>query len=291
MIGADELLGGAAELAAILGCAVPAAVLEHVDRTILGARDDDRRRPHVGADEIAGIGNLGLERHVVPGAAVEDALHLALVDILVRVDPIRYAREIVSRPHVLPREQDAVVAGARAGRATRQGLTIAVRLRSRSTTNLRLGQGLGRRRRRLLTHRAGALQINQHTSGFYLDCIGAQVLDGGFAQRLAGADVEARLMQGAFDLAVLHPTVGEQGLRVRALALGCVDGVPDAVERDRRAVDLDPDHLAIAERVRTRHLLPRHVGSPRRVSHLTSRPSARNEYRARSSIRGSQHLA
>ena len=102
VIGADEFLGVAAELAAELGGAVRAAVLEHVDRAVLGARHHDRRRAHIRADEVAGIRHLGFERHVVPGAAVEDPFHLALVDVLVGVDPVGNDGEIVAGPHVLP---------------------------------------------------------------------------------------------------------------------------------------------------------------------------------------------
>src|SRR6185436_12691261 len=110
MIGADELLGRAAELAAILGRTVPATVLEHVDRAILGSCDDNRSRSHVRADEIAGVGQLGFERHVVPGAAVEYSFHLTVIDVPIGIDPVRDAREVVPRPHILSREEDAVIA-------------------------------------------------------------------------------------------------------------------------------------------------------------------------------------
>ena len=147
-------------------------------------------------------------------------------------------------------------------------------------------QRLSRRRRRLLTRRAGALQIDQHIVGFNLDRISPQVLGRGGAQCLAGADVEARLVQGAFDRAVLHPAVGEQALRMRAHALGREHLLADAVERDRLAIDFDPDHVAIAERLETRHLLPRHAGSVLSGPHvrtdreLTPRWHAGNAYRA-----------
>ena len=81
VIRADELLGVAAQLAAELRAAVRAAVLEHIDRAVLLARDHDRRRPDVRTDEIAGLRDLGFQRDVIPGAAVEYSLDLALVDV------------------------------------------------------------------------------------------------------------------------------------------------------------------------------------------------------------------
>jgi hypothetical protein len=111
VIGADEFLGGAAELAAELGGAVPAAILDHVDRAVLGPRHHDRRRAHIRADEIAGVRHLGFERHVIPRAAVEDLFHFALVNVLVGVDPIGDDGEIVAGPHVLPGCDRSAVGG------------------------------------------------------------------------------------------------------------------------------------------------------------------------------------
>ncbi|KAG0761583.1 hypothetical protein G6F22_018851 [Rhizopus arrhizus] len=45
VIGADELFGVALAVAAELGAPVGAAVLEHVDRPVFGARDHHGRRP------------------------------------------------------------------------------------------------------------------------------------------------------------------------------------------------------------------------------------------------------
>ena len=201
---------------------------------------------------------------------MEYPLHLAVVDVLIGVDPVRDAREVVPRPHILPREEDAVVR-SRPSRERRSHflpvLTIATRLRSRPAPAFAGGSAgvetpaHGPRR---------ALQIDQHVSAFDPDRIGPQVLGRGRAQRLAGADVETRLVQGTFDLAVLHPAVGEQAVRVRAHALGCVDRLADAVERDGRAIDVRPRSLAIAERVRARHLSPRHSGSPLSAPHARS---------------------
>src|SRR5579871_6187285 len=79
VIRADELLGRTRKLTAELRGAMRAAVLEYMDRAVLGARHHDRRRPDMGADEVARLFHLGFERHVVPGAAVKNPLDLALV--------------------------------------------------------------------------------------------------------------------------------------------------------------------------------------------------------------------
>src|SRR5262249_6301517 len=47
---------------------------------------------------------LGLERHVVPGRSVEDALDLARVDRLVGVDPVGDDGEVIAGPHVALRQ-------------------------------------------------------------------------------------------------------------------------------------------------------------------------------------------
>jgi len=73
MIWADEFADVAGELAAEFCPAVGATVLHDVDRAILAARDDHRRGADVGADEVARVRDLGFQRDVVPGAAVEDA--------------------------------------------------------------------------------------------------------------------------------------------------------------------------------------------------------------------------
>ena len=109
VIGADEFLGRSRQLAAEFRGAMGAAVFEHVDRAVLRARHHDRRRPDIGADEIAGIRHLGFERHVVPGVAVEDAFDLALVDELVGVDPIRNDAEIVAGPHIVADKRRAAI--------------------------------------------------------------------------------------------------------------------------------------------------------------------------------------
>ena len=82
-----------------------AAILDHGDRAVRRARHDHRRRTDIGADEIARIWDLGLERDIVPGRTVENALDLALVDGLVGVDPVRNLREVAG-PDILLVEQD-----------------------------------------------------------------------------------------------------------------------------------------------------------------------------------------
>ena len=104
VIGADEFVRRAAQLAAEFRGAVRAAVLERMDRAVRGARHHDRGRPDIGADEIAGVRNLRLERDIVPGRAVEDALDFALVNRLVGIDPVGNDGEVVVRPDVIVRE-------------------------------------------------------------------------------------------------------------------------------------------------------------------------------------------
>ena len=84
--------------AAELGAAMRAAVLEGVDRAVLVAREHDRRRPDVRAAEVARLRDLGLEADVVPRRAVEDAVDLALVDLLAGIDPGRDPRQPFAWP-------------------------------------------------------------------------------------------------------------------------------------------------------------------------------------------------
>ena len=108
VIGADKLARGAGQFAAELGSAMGAAVLDHADRAVLRARDDDWRRTNVRADEVAGIGNLGFERDVVPRWAVKNAFDLTLIDGLVRIDPVGNFGE-VARPNILLLEENRFV--------------------------------------------------------------------------------------------------------------------------------------------------------------------------------------
>src|SRR5579872_7371832 len=101
MVRADERPRVAAQLTAKFRRPMHAAVLEHADRAVLAAGHDDRRRSHVGANEIPGIRHFGFERHIVPCASVENAFDLALVDFLIRVDPVRDDRQIVIGPDIV----------------------------------------------------------------------------------------------------------------------------------------------------------------------------------------------
>ena len=80
-----------------------------------------------------------------------------------------------------------------------------------------------------------------------LDRVGRQRLGGRAAQHLAGADVEAGLVQGALDRAALDPAIGEECQRVGADAVGCPDRVPRSEQRDGLAVDLDGVDTAIGQ--------------------------------------------
>ena len=175
------------------------------------------------------------------------------VDVSIGIDPVRDAREVVPRPDILPRKEDAVIARVASAIRTSPGpLAIG-----------RLGRHAGWRSFGCRLYRIAGLsrplQIDQNICAVDPDWIGPQVFDGGFTECLAGANVEPRLMQGALDGAVLHPAGGEQAGCMRTHAGGRVDHFADTVERDRRALDIDPDHIAIAERVARasfRHAMP-----------------------------------
>src|SRR5262249_5742880 len=70
-----------------------------------GAHAYDRRRADVGADEVTGLGHFAFQRDVVPGAAVENPLDLALIDRLIGVDPIGDPREPFRWPNVTLRQR------------------------------------------------------------------------------------------------------------------------------------------------------------------------------------------
>src|SRR5262249_26029089 len=80
VVRADELLGVAAQLATELGGAMRAAVLEHIDAAVVGARHHHGRGPDIGSDEIARLRHFAFERDIIPGSAVEDPVDLALVN-------------------------------------------------------------------------------------------------------------------------------------------------------------------------------------------------------------------
>ena len=75
-----------------------ATILDHVDRAVLVARDDHGVGPTLERMKSPGVGDLGFQRDVIPGAAVEDALDLALVDGFVGVDPVGHALQALGGP-------------------------------------------------------------------------------------------------------------------------------------------------------------------------------------------------
>src|SRR6476620_4754992 len=100
MIGADQMRRVATMDAAEFGAAMSATVLNHRDRAVLATRDQHRNRADMAALEVARIGNLDLERHVVPSLAAEDALDLEFVDLLAGIDPVRNPGRALPRPDV-----------------------------------------------------------------------------------------------------------------------------------------------------------------------------------------------
>jgi hypothetical protein len=119
VVNAGEVARVAVRLAADGRAAVCALVDHRVDPALLVARDDDGRVADEGRLVVAGARDLGFERDVVPGRPVKNALHLACVDCLVGVDPVRNLRQ-VARPHVLALEQHRVApAGVKCFGATR----------------------------------------------------------------------------------------------------------------------------------------------------------------------------
>src|SRR5437763_4628024 len=89
VIRTDEFVSAAGQLATEFRRPMRAAILHDADGAILRARHNHGRGPDVGADEVARIGNFRLERDVVPGGPVKNALDLARIYRLVGVDPVR----------------------------------------------------------------------------------------------------------------------------------------------------------------------------------------------------------
>src|SRR5262252_2890121 len=75
-----------------------AAVLEGVKRAVLIAGHHDGHRTEVRAPIGIGIGQLGFETEEIPGRPAKDARLLFLIDVAVRVDPVRYPGEPFRRP-------------------------------------------------------------------------------------------------------------------------------------------------------------------------------------------------
>ena len=98
VVGADEFLGVALAVAAELRATVGAAVLEDIDRAVLGARDHHRGRSDIGPLVVARVGQLGFQGHVVPGLAVEYLLDFLVIDGAAGVDPVRDVMQRVLRP-------------------------------------------------------------------------------------------------------------------------------------------------------------------------------------------------
>src|SRR5690606_32795308 len=79
VIRAHELLRVALAVPAELRAAMGAAVLEHVDRAVLGARHHHRRGADIRALVVPRVGDFGFQGHIVPGLAMEDDLYLFLI--------------------------------------------------------------------------------------------------------------------------------------------------------------------------------------------------------------------
>jgi hypothetical protein len=90
VVDAGQRVGVAAQIPAHQRAAVGAAVHQHVELAVGIAGDDDRRVADERGLVVAGLGQLGGQRHVVPGSAAEDALLFELVDGRVLVDAVRH---------------------------------------------------------------------------------------------------------------------------------------------------------------------------------------------------------
>ena len=172
MIGADEFFDVATELATEFRGAMRTAVLDDIDRAVVRAHDDHRRRPDIGADEVAGLGHFAFQSDVVPGAAVKNLLDLALIDRLIGVDPIRDAGETFCRPDVTLRQPFFRLHGA--------GNLASIRfilLCSRANAIPRVGN-----QRRI---RGRPLHVDADVVPFELNGVGAEILRHRRTQRLA----------------------------------------------------------------------------------------------------------
>src|SRR5262245_15280876 len=87
--------------------------------------------------------------------------------------------------------------------------------------------------------------VDQHVVAIDLDGVDGYGLGGRQAGRLPAAQVEARAVQPALDLAVLDVALGQRHLGVRAHVVDRVHLAAVAVhDRDRHALDLDADGSA-----------------------------------------------
>src|SRR5262245_40319474 len=98
MIGADKPFGVAASVATEDYTAVGTAVGEHIHTAVAIARHHHRLVADIGADEIVRVGYLGFEGHIRPVRTAENALLLAVVYILITVNPGRNAGGSPHRP-------------------------------------------------------------------------------------------------------------------------------------------------------------------------------------------------
>src|SRR6516225_9471767 len=108
MIGADEPLRVAARLATEDNSAVGAVVGEHADAAVAVARHHHRLVADIGADEIVWVRNLGFEGYVRPIRTAENAFLLAVVDVLIAVNPKRNASGSFCRPRSVLQLADRV---------------------------------------------------------------------------------------------------------------------------------------------------------------------------------------
>ncbi len=93
MIDAGQVLGVAAVLQAHQGALMGAAVDHGVKSAVLVAGDDDRYLADRGGLVVARIRDVDVETKIVPDRPPEDAFLLELVNLLIRKQPERHARD------------------------------------------------------------------------------------------------------------------------------------------------------------------------------------------------------
>ena len=98
VIGAHKLIGIALVVTAKLRATVCTAVFKYVDAAIFRTSDDHWRGTHIRALVVARVRDFRFQRHKVPGVAVENAFHLAVVDVVAGVDPVWNGVEHVLGP-------------------------------------------------------------------------------------------------------------------------------------------------------------------------------------------------
>src|SRR5262249_40888049 len=98
VVDADDIARLAALVEHQQRSAMPAAVLEGVQRAVLVAGHHDRHRTETRAAITVGVGQLGFEAEEMPGRPAKDARLLVLVDVAIRIDPIGHPGEAFRRP-------------------------------------------------------------------------------------------------------------------------------------------------------------------------------------------------